>query len=128
MKKAIFAMAVAAISFTACKKDKDDSSLQHRWSVVNTHFKDVFNGATTFEDNYNGVSADYVDFRGDNRVYTYIDGTYDTANYQMLADNKVMIDTETFDIQSLTSSNATLYQKTSTSATTYSEVSLNLKR
>jgi hypothetical protein len=128
MKKALFAMAIAAVTFTACKKDNEDSSLQHKWGVVNTHFKDVFNGQTTFEDNYTGVSADYVDFRADNLVYTYIDGLYDTTSYQILANNKVMIDTETFDIQSLTSSNATLYEKTAASAATYSEVTLNLKR
>jgi hypothetical protein len=130
MKKIIFITAITTLFITACKKNNDTPaiSLQGKWGLVNTHYLEVDNGATVFEDIYTGIAADYIDFRKDNKVYSYIDGSSDTSAYQLLSNNKVVILGDTYDIQSLSAASAKLYQKDSLNANTYTEITINLKR
>lgn len=78
--------------------------------------------------NYTGTQADYVDFRSDNKVYSSVAGILDTSAYQLLNNNKVQIDVDTFDIQSLTSTSAKLYSKVYDDDSTYLKITLDLKR
>jgi len=131
MKKIILFATIATIIVASCSK-KDSApagpSLIGKWSLVNLHNLEIDNGAVIDDDNYTGTAADYVEFKNDNKVYSLIDGQIDVADYQLLPDNKVLIDGETYTIQILTANSTTLYQKFSFSATLYIEVTLNLKR
>jgi len=129
MKKISLLFVLLLTLLTACKKEKEDNThaLQKKWSLVNTSFKEYNNGTMVYEDNYTGLPGDYLDFRTDNKLYTFITGANDVMDYKILDGNKVTIDGDTFDILTLNSSAATLYLKEG-SAANYSEVRLNLKR
>lgn len=87
------------------KKNNNPSSpsLVGKWGLVNENIIDVENGIGVDTINYTVTQADYVDFRSDNKVYSSVAGILDTSAYQLLNNNKVQIDVDTFDIQSLTS-------------------------
>lgn len=131
MKNLILALAMIAglIFASSCKKDKDNGlSLKGKWNVVSIQDRYVENGTETDNDTYTGVAGDYVDFRNDNKVYSHFDGDDDVADYEILENNKVIIDEDTFEIQSLTSASARLYQKWIEDANTFEEFTINLKR
>ena len=77
MKKTIFAFAaIAALTFTACDKDKDNSSpnqnqLLGKWTPVSTKEKvtDTKTGNFTEED-LEVYAGDYMEFRDNGKVYT----------------------------------------------------------
>jgi hypothetical protein len=131
MKKFILFSAIATLFALSC--DKKDSapeapSLIHKWNLVNAYYIEMDNGTVIDEDNYVGTTADYWEFKSDNKFYSLVGGQKDTVDYQLLPDNKVMIDGDTATIQELTMNSAKLYQKYSLSADTYFEYTINLKR
>ncbi len=132
MKKNILhAVFLTALLFAACKKNNNNPSspsLVGKWGLVNENIIDVENGIGVDTINYTVTQADYVDFRSDNKVYSSVAGILDTSAYQLLNNNKVQIDVDTFDIQSLTSTSAKLYSKVYDDDSTYSKITLDLKR
>jgi len=131
MKKiTVYAFAIAIVIASACKKNKDTSavSLQGKWGLVNLSYQEIDNGVINFTYNYTGVAADYIDFRNDSKVYSFIDCANETVDYAIINNNKVMIDGDAFDIQTLTQTNCKLYQKNPATGTTYDETIVNLKR
>jgi hypothetical protein len=132
MKKSIlYAAILSLLIFAACKKNNDkpsSPSLAGKWSLVNENIIDVENGIGVDTINYTGTPADYVDFRSDHKVYSSVATITDTSAYQILNNNKVVIDIDTFDIQSLTATSASLYSKVFDDDSTYSKITLNLKR
>src|SRR5215213_8700419 len=129
MRKIMFSIIIAALAITACKKDKGKpASLVNKWSVANTHIVEVLNGTVLYEDNYTGVAADYLDFRNDNKLYSSIDGSSDVVPYQLVGTDKVVIDGDTFLIQTLTANSVKLYMKDPATGNTYTEATVNLKR
>lgn len=129
MKKILFCIAIATVAFTACKKDKDKpASLVNKWSVVNTHIVEINNGLVFYDERYTGVAADYLDFRNDNKLYSSIDGSSDVVPYQLSGTDKVIIDGDTFTIQSLTLNSVRLYMREPATGNTYTEATVNLKR
>ena len=132
MKKSILYAAVITTLITAgCKKKNDEppvASLQNKWGIVSLNFQAIEDGVTVDTFNYTGVAEDYIDFRSDNKVYSLIDGSEDTSAYQILNNNKVVMDVDTFDIQSLTLTYVKLYSKVYTDVNSYDESTINLKR
>jgi hypothetical protein len=129
MKKILFSIAIATLALTACKKDKDKpASLVNKWSVADTHIVEIVSGLVFFEDRYTGVAADYLDFRSDNKLYSSIDGSSDVVPYQLVGTDKVVIDGDTFLIQSLTLNSVRLYMRDPATGNTYIEATVNLKR
>ncbi len=131
MKKIILYASLLTASVFACKKniDKPSSpSLIGKWGLVNENIIDVQNGIGIDTINYAGTPADYLDFRSDNKVYSLVAGIPDTSAYHVLNNNKVQIDIDTFDIQSLTSSSAKLFGKIYDDDSTYTDLTFNLKR
>ncbi len=61
-------------------------------------------------------------------MYLLVDGSEDTSAYQILNNNKVVIDVDTFDIQLLTSTSMKLHSKAYTDINSYDESAINLKR
>lgn len=131
MKKIIILTFIIAASMTACKKTETPPpapSLIGKWAVVNYQTKEWNNGTVVYDDNYVGTSADYMEFKSDNTISFFLDGFGATVNYQLQPDNKVVINGDTYTIQSLTANNATLYLKTPYTSTNYDEEIINLKR
>jgi hypothetical protein len=132
MKKSIIYAIIALVLFVAsCKKDDkntSNTSLQNKWGVESTSYNSVEDGVPLGSDDYTGVAADYVDFRKDNKVYSYVDQEYDTSDYKLLGSNQVIIDVDTFQIQTLTQSATTLYTKVIFDAQNYDEITIKLKR
>lgn len=133
MKKLILSIAIitSLIIAASCKKDKDknnSSLLINKWELVNTSYREVENGVEVYTDNYTGVAGDYVDFRSDNKVYSHSDGFDDVANFKILNNNKVVIDEDTLEIQSLSSASVRLYRKWFEDVNSFEEITVNLKR
>jgi hypothetical protein len=131
MKKIIFSAVIATLFFTACQKTDvpvPAPTLAGKWGVVNYQTKEWDNGVVVYDDTYIGKPADYMEFKSDNTVSFYLDGFGFIVPYQLQTDNKVVIDGDTYTIQSLTANSATLYLKYNYSTTNYDEETINLKR
>jgi hypothetical protein len=128
MKRILFWIVIATLTFTACKKDKPEASLVNKWSVADTHIVEIIDGLVFHEEHYTGVAADYLDFRNDNKLYSNVDGSSDVVPSQLVGDDKVVVDGDTFLIQSLTTNNVKLYMRDPATGNTYIEATVNLKR
>lgn len=136
MKKILCLATVAALLFTACKKDKEQTTqerLQGSWKIESSILKVVVAG-TPNTSTYAGQPTDYVDFRTDGKVYTSVNGSLDTANYTVSANQVTTTDTypgatpQVYNLTTLTEVVAQLYNRSSPSTTDYTEITLNLKR
>jgi hypothetical protein len=98
MKKVIFSMALLTTLIFACKKSNDDdgspaSIIRGKWTPVSTKVMVYNNKTGASKTSYKPVyPGDYLDFRSDNKVYTYISDPaegpgydpHDTLPYQVL--------------------------------------------
>ena len=130
MKKIILSAVFATLFITACHKDPPAPapSLIGKWGVVNILVKEIDNGAIVYNDNYTGQASDYMEFKNDNTLSLFIDGSNFIINYKLLPNNKVEISGDTLTIQSLTANSATLYHKDENGVNSYEETTYNLKR
>jgi len=130
MKKIILSAVFATLFITACHKDPPAPapSLIGKWGVVNILVKEIDNGAIVYNDNYTGQASDYMEFKNDNTLSLFIDGSNFIINYKLLPNNKVEISGDTLTIQSLTANSVTLYQKDDTGSNSFEETTYNLKR
>ena len=132
MKKIILSAVFGTLFLTACDKDKTEQppapSLIGKWGVVNILVKEIDNGAIVYNDNYTGQASDYMEFKNDNTLSLFIDGSNFIINYKLLPNNKVEISGDTLTIQSLTANSATLYQKDDNGSNSFDETTYNLKR
>ena len=130
MKKIILSTFVIILFFGACKPDPEIAppSLVGKLNVVNYQTKEWINGTVVSDDNYIGKPADYFDFKSDNTLSFNIDGFGLTVSYQLQTDSKVVINGDTYTIQTLTANNATLYLKYNHTSTNYDEEIINLRR
>lgn len=134
MKKAFLFIAITAFSailFSACKKDDAPTTaqrLQQKWIFEKTYSHGVEAGYPDYRDTLIGVAGEYVDFRTNNLVYSYVDGVYDTVPYSIISDSKLIVDGDTTDIQVLDDTQCRLYSKIVSSATNYDESTVFLKK
>ena len=130
MQKIILSAVFATLFITACHKDPPAPapSLIGKWGVVNILVKEIDNGAIVYNDNYTGQASDYMEFKNDNTLSLFIDGSGFIINYKLLPNNKVEISGDTLTIQSLTANSATLYQKDDNGSNSFDETTYNLKR
>lgn len=84
--------------FNACKKSVDSangassSALIGKWNLINDSSISTL-GPHEIDSNYVGVEGDYFDFRTDGKLYIKEGTNADTLSYQLLADNKIIIQT-----------------------------------
>jgi hypothetical protein len=133
--------ALAALVFTAailpwvsCKKaDKTPRSTQDKiagkWKLESSVVDNYYSGSSHIV-TYTGTAADYADFRNDGKVYSFVDGNYDTSAYGMISDTKMWIDTSSFvfDIQVLTDTAFKIYMKEVYGPGDYHETTTKMKR
>ena len=131
MKKIILVSVFATLFVTACTKNKPEQppapSLIGKWGVVNILEKEIDNGTIVYNDNYTGQASDYMEFKNDNTLSLFIDGSGFIINYKLLPNNKVEISGDTLTIQSLTANSATLYQKDDYGPNSFDETTYSLK-
>ena len=132
MKTVLLSMITCAALFTACKKDKEKTTtekVQATWNVNSYAYNDFYNN-TAHPFNITGVAGDYVEFRADGKAYSKFGGNKDTVAYSISGDNKIVFDSETFDIKTLTDNQFVMYSKlvSPTAPSEYEETTLTLSK
>ncbi|MFI5160438.1 MAG: hypothetical protein ACHQHN_04135 [Sphingobacteriales bacterium] len=96
MKKliAIALVPLTAATIYSCTKTAavTPPSIQGKWSLMNDEVaQGVSAPSSLYSTNYTGTSADYFDFRSDNKLYIKEGAKLDTFSYQLSADNNIYI-------------------------------------
>ena len=131
----VSAMVIAVlVSAASCHKDDNNSTpstlsrVQANWSVAS---KVTDKAGTANDITYTGVSADYMDFKTDSKVYWQLNNVKDTAAYSVTGDSTLVLDGVSSKITKLSSSEFVIKQTLvattgTTKDTTY--VIFNLKK
>lgn len=122
------------MGFIACKKESTtppstQDRIAGKWQMESSAWDHFYSGVSHIV-NYTGTAADYVDFRSDGKVYSFVGGSYDTVAYAIISDTKMWFDasSEIYDIQTLTGSSFKVYRKEIVNAGEYNESTINMKR
>ena len=106
--------AILTVFITSCSKDSNNKPASERilgvWKLDKVIYHDYIGGVNT-GDTTIGTPDDKIDFRSDGKVYTYTQGIYDTSAYSVASETKITIDSETFDIETLTDNALTLHDR-----------------
>lgn len=123
-----------SMGFIACKKENTtprttQDKIAGKWKLQSSVVDHFYSGASHII-TYTGTAADYADFRNDGKVYSFVDGNYDTSAYGIISDTKMWIDNSSsvFDIQTLTDTDFKIYMKQVYSAAEYDESTVNFNR
>jgi hypothetical protein len=109
MKKVILLSLVAIGIFASCRKETASSVstadlIQKKWGLISTQNVEYV-GTTNVVDTIITTPAaitDSIEFKTNNTaVYTFM-GFADTVNYQIIGDTKIVVDADTFTINTLT--------------------------
>jgi len=90
MKYLFVLFAIAVITLTNCKKD-NTASIIGNWSLINDSVYSNI-GIYTTTHNYKGLNSDYFYFNNDGHLYIKEDRLFDTLNYRLLSNNRIIID------------------------------------
>ena len=109
MKKVILLSLVAIAIFASCRKETTSSMsttemVQKKWGLISTQdveYVGTTNVVDTIITNTFGTT-DSIEFKTDNTAVANIMGTTDTISYQILSDTKMILDADTFTINTLT--------------------------
>jgi hypothetical protein len=131
IKHFLLACSIGLFTLAACHKEEKTTAekVQGKWQLAkitdNEHSDDKDVRDTTV-----GTAADYLDFRADGKLYTYLYGDYDTSNYVIQSDLKIRIGGASADIQTLTDKTFRFYSKqpNANGPSAYYEVTFNLKK
>ena len=109
MKKVILLSLVAIAIFASCRKETTSSMsttemVQKKWGLISTQdveYVGTTNVVDTIITNTFGTT-DSIEFKSDNTAVANIMGMTDTISYQILSDTKMILDADTFTINTLT--------------------------
>lgn len=132
MKKTMIVLLAGAALFTACKKT--DTTKQTtaqkvvgKWALVSSVSTENWQGTSnTSTTTY--TAADYADFRTDGKVYSHSEGSFDTATYKVISDLLIAVETDTAQIQTLTSNSMVIYRKQILNSNSYTEDKTTFKK
>lgn len=116
--------------FSSCKKEEHVATttekIQQKWSVVNIKASSGTSGTVVIRSN---PDQDFMEFRTDLKVLTYIDSQSDMVDYYVINDNVLSIDGETYTISNLSKTTLTLSttQETNSVEVTMTIELMNLK-
>ena len=145
MKKLLLFGFATVLVFTACKKKTEEvvpvvpvktttEKIQAVWKVTSLVYNDFYSNAN-HPFTQTGIATDYVDFRTNGKVYVQFGNpssasSRDTSSYTIVNDNTIKIDTDNFEIKTLTANQLVLYNKTinSTTPLEYDESTFNLNK
>ena len=74
----------------SCSKDSG-TTIKGNWNLVNDSVYSNI-GIEVYNHNYIGLSNDYFYFNNDGKLYFKEGNLYDTLNYQILSNNRIIID------------------------------------
>jgi hypothetical protein len=126
----ITSASISLLTLAACQKEEKTTAekIQGKWRVE-TLIQHGHDADEEYSDTTYGTASDYVDFRADGRMYSHVDNEYDTTNYAVQNDLKIVIDNEAFSIQTLTDDVLKLYSRDSIpNSEIYYEIRINLKK
>lgn len=109
MKKVILLSLVAIAIFASCRKETTSSMsttemVQKKWGLISTQdvqYVGTTNVVDTIITNTFGTT-DSIEFKSDNTAIANFMGMTDTISYQILSDTKMILDADTFTINTLT--------------------------
>jgi hypothetical protein len=108
MKKVILLSLVAIGIFASCRKETASSVstadlIQKKWGLISTQNVEYV-GTTNVVDtiiNYPYGTTDSIEFKTNNTAVASYFGMLDTVSYQILSDTKMILDADTFTINTL---------------------------
>jgi hypothetical protein len=120
------------LTLTACQKEEKTTAekLQGKWQLESV-FEHIYYDVDDEErDTAYGTAADYLDFRADGKMYSFVGGDHDTTNYALQNDSKILIWDVSADIHTLTKNTFKIYFKEIDPAypDEYYEQTINMKR
>jgi hypothetical protein len=134
MKKVILLSLVAIGIFASCRKETASSVstadlIQKKWGLIST--QDVqYVGTTNVVDTIITTPAaipDSIEFKTNNTaVFTFM-GFADTVNYQIIGDTKIVVDADTFTINTLNLNDFVMTYSNRVDTTHYDNI-ITLKR
>ena len=128
MKKLLAISLLGLILFTACKKDPAvEVSLTGKWNVETIVTIEYRNGVliNTITEPGDGFKYDFQT-NGNLLISSFLNGS--TTRYTILANSKVEIDGDIFEIRNLTASQVTLYFRQDYVPGEYDDLFINLKK
>ena len=128
MKKLLAFSLLGMVLFTACKKDPAvEPSLTGKWNVETIVTKEYQNAVLINTNTEPGAGFKY-DFQtsGSLLISSFLNGS--THPYSILANSKVEIDGDIFEIRNLTASQVTLFFRQDYAPGEYDDLFINLKR
>jgi hypothetical protein len=135
MKKTIVSMLALSALVYSCKKDDDKSTselIQGKWNVTSIYENEFYNNMPHRDTSIYAPGAQTVEFTNKGSVYfASMSGsgtTYrDTGVYKLEGPNLIM-DGDTFKINSISGSDMQLYSKDIDNIDEYDETTVNLKK
>lgn len=129
----IACVAFLLVLIAACKKDKGNDftgKLMNKWSLVQILDTVYSSGAAPVASKYDGKTDEYMDFRKDGNLYSFIQSTYDTTGYTYSESNfKLNVEGFQYEIQILTDNTMVLHEPHFTTSTlAYHAYKITLKR
>ena len=129
----IACVAFLFVLIAACKKDKGNDltgKLMNKWSLVQILDTVYTSGAAPVAAKYDGKADEYMDFRKDGKLYSFIKSTYDTTSYTYSESNfKLNVEGFQYEIQILTDNTLVLHEPHFTTSTlAYHAYKITLKR
>ncbi len=126
-------MTVVALLLAACQKDinrelnETKDLVRGQWKVESIVINQNIGGANN-KSVLAGTSQDYVEFRNDDKMYTYFNNTRDTSRYEIKNKTTIIIDGDNATIRMLTPGQLVLYSKDKAGSIGYVEVTYSLKK
>ena len=126
-KTLVFSLIVMGL-LVACKKDKDEVSLQNKWTVDNFIGKEYLNGTLTNTTTLPGGGAT-LDFQKNGNVIITTPGSpVESFPYILQPGSRVEFGGDNYEIRDLTGSSVTLFLREDYAPGDYDEIFINLKK
>ena len=134
MKKVILLSLVAIGIFASCRKETASSVstadlIQKKWGLISTQNVEYV-GTTNVVDTivtYQYGATDSIEFKTNNTAVASYFGMLDTISYQILSDTKMILDADTFTINTLNLNDFVMTYSNRVDSTHYDNI-ITLKR
>ena len=90
IKGLVFILLVCFIDLLSACDKSSSSPIEGKWNVVSDDEK-LTGGPLIGDETYAGKNGDYFDFRTNNTLYVKEDEHYDTAQYNLISNDKIIL-------------------------------------